>query len=113
MRDKQNTVPHAITTVLNIGDTNAERVQPAVWIEWCVKHWRYTGQTRAIIHASGEFEAAAKLAEAAAVVAKEPVAIQLRYLQTLTEIAFRWFIAASKSAKLLSMMVSCSGVGSA
>jgi regulator of protease activity HflC (stomatin/prohibitin superfamily) len=35
-----------------------------------------------IIHASGEFEAAAKLAEAAAVVAKEPVAIQLRYLQT-------------------------------
>ena len=39
-----------------------------------------------IIHASGEFEAAAKLAEAAAVVAKEPVAIQLRYLQTLTEI---------------------------
>ena len=39
-----------------------------------------------IIHASGEFEAAGKLAEAAAVVAKEPVAIQLRYLQTLTEI---------------------------
>jgi len=39
-----------------------------------------------IIHAAGEFEAAAKLAEAAAIVAKEPVAIQLRYLQTLTEI---------------------------
>jgi regulator of protease activity HflC (stomatin/prohibitin superfamily) len=39
-----------------------------------------------IIHAAGEFEASAKLAEAAAVVAKEPVAIQLRYLQTLTEI---------------------------
>jgi regulator of protease activity HflC (stomatin/prohibitin superfamily) len=39
-----------------------------------------------IIHASGEFEASAKLAQAAAVVAKEPVAIQLRYLQTLTEI---------------------------
>ena len=39
-----------------------------------------------IIHASGEFEAVGKLAEAAAVVAKEPVAIQLRYLQTLTEI---------------------------
>jgi regulator of protease activity HflC (stomatin/prohibitin superfamily) len=39
-----------------------------------------------IIHAPGEFEASAKLAEAAAVVAKEPVAIQLRYLQTLTEI---------------------------
>lgn len=39
-----------------------------------------------IIHADGEFQAAAKLTEAAAVVAKEPVAIQLRYLQTLTEI---------------------------
>jgi regulator of protease activity HflC (stomatin/prohibitin superfamily) len=39
-----------------------------------------------IIHADGEFQAAAKLAEASAVIAKEPVAIQLRYLQTLTEI---------------------------
>jgi len=39
-----------------------------------------------IIHAEGEFQASAKLAEAAAVIAKEPVAIQLRYLQTLTEI---------------------------
>jgi regulator of protease activity HflC (stomatin/prohibitin superfamily) len=39
-----------------------------------------------IIHAEGEFEASAKLAEAAAVITKEPVAIQLRYLQTLTEI---------------------------
>ena len=39
-----------------------------------------------IIHADGEFQAAARLAEAAAVIAKEPVAIQLRYLQTLTEI---------------------------
>ncbi len=39
-----------------------------------------------IIHAAGEFEASAKLAEAAAIVAREPVAIQLRYLQTLTEI---------------------------
>jgi regulator of protease activity HflC (stomatin/prohibitin superfamily) len=39
-----------------------------------------------IIHAEGEYQAAEKLALAAAVVAKEPVAIQLRYLQTLTEI---------------------------
>jgi regulator of protease activity HflC (stomatin/prohibitin superfamily) len=39
-----------------------------------------------VIHASGEFEASAKLAEAAAVLQKEPAAIQLRYLQTLTEI---------------------------
>ena len=39
-----------------------------------------------IIHADGEFEASAKLAEAAAALQKEPVSIQLRYLQTLTEI---------------------------
>jgi regulator of protease activity HflC (stomatin/prohibitin superfamily) len=39
-----------------------------------------------IIHASGEFEASAKLAEAAGVLATQPSAIQLRYLQTLTEI---------------------------
>jgi regulator of protease activity HflC (stomatin/prohibitin superfamily) len=39
-----------------------------------------------IIHADGEYQAAEKLAQAAAVVAREPVAIQLRYLQTLTEI---------------------------
>jgi len=39
-----------------------------------------------VIHAEGEFQAAAKLAEAAAVITTEPVALQLRYLQTLTEI---------------------------
>jgi len=40
-----------------------------------------------IIHAEGEFQAAQRLAEAAAVMQKEPAALQLRYLQTLTEIA--------------------------
>ena len=39
-----------------------------------------------VIHADGEFQASAKLAEAAAVLASQPAAIQLRYLQTLTEI---------------------------
>jgi regulator of protease activity HflC (stomatin/prohibitin superfamily) len=39
-----------------------------------------------IIHAAGELEASAKLAQAAHVIATEPVAITLRYLQTLTEI---------------------------
>ena len=39
-----------------------------------------------IIHAEGEFQASAKLAEAAAVLEKQPAAIQLRYLQTMTEI---------------------------
>jgi regulator of protease activity HflC (stomatin/prohibitin superfamily) len=40
-----------------------------------------------IIHADGEFQASQKLSEAGHVIAKEPVALQLRYLQTLTEIA--------------------------
>ena len=39
-----------------------------------------------IIHAQGEFEASKMLADAAATTATEPVALQLRYLQTLTEI---------------------------
>jgi regulator of protease activity HflC (stomatin/prohibitin superfamily) len=39
-----------------------------------------------IIHAEGELQASYKLAEAAGVMSKEPVALQLRYLQTLTEI---------------------------
>ncbi|MBA7592469.1 hypothetical protein ES708_34652 [subsurface metagenome] len=40
-----------------------------------------------IIHADGEFQAAEKLAEAGAIMAREPVTLQLRYLQTLTEVA--------------------------
>ena len=39
-----------------------------------------------IIHASGEYEAAARLADAARTIATEPMALQLRYLQTMTEI---------------------------
>jgi len=40
-----------------------------------------------IITAEGEFQASAKLAEAAAIIGREPAAIQLRFLGTLTEIA--------------------------
>jgi len=39
-----------------------------------------------IIHAEGEFNAAQKLVDAAALLATEPLTLQLRYLQTLTEI---------------------------
>ncbi len=39
-----------------------------------------------IIHAEGEYQASARLASAAATLATEPMSIQLRYLQTLTEI---------------------------
>lgn len=40
-----------------------------------------------IIHAEGEFQASQKLAEAAGVLGNQPQALQLRYLQTLTEIS--------------------------
>jgi regulator of protease activity HflC (stomatin/prohibitin superfamily) len=40
-----------------------------------------------IIHAEGEFQASKQLAAAADVIAREPVTLQLRYLQTLTEIS--------------------------
>jgi regulator of protease activity HflC (stomatin/prohibitin superfamily) len=39
-----------------------------------------------VIHAEGEFQASTKLAEAAGVIEKHPIALQLRYLQTLSEI---------------------------
>ncbi len=40
-----------------------------------------------IINAEGEFQAAAKLAEASEIIGKHPVALQLRYLQTMNEIS--------------------------
>jgi regulator of protease activity HflC (stomatin/prohibitin superfamily) len=39
-----------------------------------------------VIHAGGEFDAAQKLVDAAHLLASEPMTLQLRYLQTLTEI---------------------------
>ncbi len=40
-----------------------------------------------VIHAEGEFQASQKLADAAAIIATQPSALQLRFLQTLTEVA--------------------------
>ncbi len=40
-----------------------------------------------IIHADGEFQASERLSEAGAIIAREPTTLQLRYLQTLVEIA--------------------------
>jgi regulator of protease activity HflC (stomatin/prohibitin superfamily) len=40
-----------------------------------------------VIHAQGEFEASQRLADAADVIGRNPVALQLRYLQTLVEIS--------------------------
>jgi regulator of protease activity HflC (stomatin/prohibitin superfamily) len=40
-----------------------------------------------VIHAEGEFQASQKLADAGGIIAQNPIALQLRYFQTLTEIA--------------------------
>ncbi len=40
-----------------------------------------------VIHAEGEFQAAQKLSDAASIISKQPATLQLRFLQTLTEIA--------------------------
>ncbi|MFM8552381.1 MAG: SPFH domain-containing protein, partial [Nitrospiraceae bacterium] len=40
-----------------------------------------------VIHAEGEFQAAQRLTDAAQVMSQNPIALQLRYLQTLVEIA--------------------------
>ncbi|MCK5075977.1 MAG: slipin family protein, partial [Calditrichia bacterium] len=40
-----------------------------------------------IINAQGEFQASEQLSKAAAIIGKYPVAIQLRYLQTLSEVS--------------------------
>ena len=58
-----------------------------VWFETLLHCPAPSATKRAkIIHADAEYQASAKLAQAAAVIAKEPVAITLRYLQTLVEI---------------------------
>ncbi|HMM39313.1 MAG TPA: slipin family protein [Desulfovibrio sp.] len=53
-----------------------------------------------VINAEGEFQAAARLTEAAAIIGKHPEAIQLRYLQTMREIA-----AESKASTLIPVPV--------
>jgi regulator of protease activity HflC (stomatin/prohibitin superfamily) len=40
-----------------------------------------------VIHAEGEYQAAARLTEASKIIATSPMALQLRFLQTLSEIA--------------------------
>ncbi|TES92076.1 MAG: slipin family protein [Candidatus Cloacimonadota bacterium] len=40
-----------------------------------------------VIHAEGELQASKKLTEAAGILSKEPISVQLRYLQTLSDIA--------------------------
>ncbi|MEE2610356.1 MAG: slipin family protein, partial [Acidobacteriota bacterium] len=66
-----------------------------------------------IIHAEGEFTASKQLSQAAAVLAAEPNAITLRYLQTLTEIASEKnsTIVFPLPVELLNVMRKTSGAG--
>lgn len=59
-----------------------------------------------VIAAQGEYEAAEKLSEAAEVISKQPAAMQLRMLQTMTEIA------AEKNSTILFPYDAASGLGS-
>ncbi len=60
---------------------------PEVMIRAIAKQAEAERERRAkIIHADGEFTAAEKLTQAAELIQRQPVAIQLRYLQTLVEI---------------------------
>ena len=64
-----------------------------------------------IIHAEGEFNAAQKLVDAAALLATQPLTLQLRYLQTLTEIGVEknTTIVFPLPVELLSMLNKLSG----
>ena len=54
-----------------------------------IRDYKVTGvQTCALpIYAEGEFQAAEKMVQAAAMMSKEPIALQLRFLQTMREIS--------------------------
>jgi regulator of protease activity HflC (stomatin/prohibitin superfamily) len=52
------------------------------------KHAEAERERRAkVVNAEGEFQAAEKMVQAAAMISKEPIALQLRYLQTMREMA--------------------------
>ena len=53
---------------------------------WPSKQKRSAKSGPKIIHAEGEHSAAQRLVDAASLLAEQPVSVQLRYLQTLTEI---------------------------
>ena len=62
------------------------RKEPAHLIGFCREAEAEREKRAKVIHAEGELLASEKLAQAAEIIAQQPVAIQLRYLQTLTEI---------------------------
>jgi regulator of protease activity HflC (stomatin/prohibitin superfamily) len=61
---------------------------PAEMVRAIAKQAEAERERRAkVIHAEGEFQAAQKLSEAADIISRNPTTLQLRFLQTLTEIA--------------------------
>jgi regulator of protease activity HflC (stomatin/prohibitin superfamily) len=93
-RDKINTRLQSIldthTSPWGVKVTNVEVKQvdmPETMLRAMAKQAEAERERRSkIIHAEGEFSAAARLVDAAKLLATEPVSVQLRYLQTLTEI---------------------------
>jgi regulator of protease activity HflC (stomatin/prohibitin superfamily) len=93
-RDKINTRLQSIldthTSPWGVKVTNVEVKQvdmPETMLRAMAKQAEAERERRSkIIHAEGEFSAAQRLVDAAALLATEPISVQLRYLQTLTEI---------------------------
>ena len=47
----------------------------------------FTSPKTKVVNAEGEYQAAEKMVQAAAMISKEPIALQLRFLQTMREIS--------------------------
>ena len=93
-RDKLNTAiqnildKHTEPWGVKVADVAIKQVDlPESMLRAMAKQAEAEREKRAkLIHAEGEFAASQRLADAAKILASEPVTIQLRYLQTLTEI---------------------------
>jgi regulator of protease activity HflC (stomatin/prohibitin superfamily) len=80
---------HTVAWGIDVGVVEVKDIQlPDQMVRAMAKQAEAEREKRAkMIHAQGEFDAAERLQAAAATIAKEPAALQLRYLQTLAEIS--------------------------
>ena len=74
---------------VKVGNVEVKNVDLPVEMQRAIAAQAEAERTRRakIIHAEGEYQASQKLSDAGAIIAKNPAALQLRYLQTLTEVA--------------------------